>query len=54
MTSYVPIMVEFEKAASLRSSGNDDPLLRYNACVRTIQRHHLKERAKEGREPMLE
>ncbi len=47
-------MESFEKAAKLRPSGNDDPILRYNACVRAIQRHHLTERAKEGREPMLE
>lgn len=50
----IEAMESFEKAAALRPSGNDDPILRYNACVRTIQRHHLKERAKEGREPMLE
>lgn len=45
---------QFEKAAALRPEGNDDPLLRYNACVRTIQRHHLVPRAKENREPLLE
>lgn len=44
----------FEKAASLRPAGNDDAILRYNACVRTIQRHHLTPRAQETREPLLE
>ncbi len=47
-------MEAFEKAATLRPEGNDDAILRYNACVRTIQRHHLSPRAKENREPLLE
>ena len=29
----------FEKAEPLRPSGNDDTLLRWNACVRLLQRH---------------
>lgn len=44
----------FEKATSLRPAGNDDPILRHNACVRTIQRHHLTARVQETREPLLE
>jgi hypothetical protein len=43
----------FEKAGSLRPAGNDDAILRYNACLRTIQRHNLSPRPKE-REPLLE
>lgn len=43
----------FEKAGSLRPTGNDDAILRYNACLRTIQRHNLSARPKE-REPLLE
>jgi uncharacterized protein YeeX (DUF496 family) len=46
-------MEAFDKAAAIRPAGNDDSILRYNACVRTIQRHHLTERA-ESREPSLE
>lgn len=45
---------QFEKAGSLRLDGNDDAILRYNACVRTIERHHLKPRARENSEPMME
>jgi hypothetical protein len=47
-------MDAFEKAATLRPSGNDDSILRYNACVRTIQRHKLTPRQEEPREPFLE
>jgi tetratricopeptide (TPR) repeat protein len=32
----------FEKAAAIRPEGNDDALLRWNACVRTIGRAHLE------------
>lgn len=47
-------MEAFEKAATIRPAGNDDAILRYNACVRTIQRHHLEAREKESKEPLLE
>jgi len=47
-------MEAFEKAEALRPSGNDDAILRYNACVRTIQHHNLSPRQKETREPLLE
>lgn len=47
-------MESFEKAASIRPSGNDDSILRYNACVRTIQRYNLSPRQKESREQLLE
>jgi hypothetical protein len=29
----------YEKAGTLRAADNDDPILRYNACVRLMQRH---------------
>jgi hypothetical protein len=32
----------FEKAARVRPAGNDDAILRWNACVRTIRRHKLR------------
>jgi hypothetical protein len=47
-------MESFEKASAIRPAGNDDAVLRYNACVRTIQRHHLTARTQESREPLLE
>lgn len=43
----------FEKASTLRPSGNDDSILRYNTCVRTIQRHNLSPR-QQTPEPFLE
>lgn len=30
----------FEKAERLRPSGNDDAVLRWNTCVRFLERHH--------------
>lgn len=47
-------MKAFEKAEALRPSGNDDAILRYNACVRAIQRHNLSPRPEETQEPLLE
>ncbi|HRI63031.1 MAG TPA: hypothetical protein PK156_02305 [Polyangium sp.] len=32
----------FEKAERIRPVGNDAAILRYNACVRAIETHHLK------------
>jgi hypothetical protein len=34
-------MAAFEKAERLAPSGNDDAVLRYNACVRMLERHQL-------------
>ncbi len=36
-------MVWFERAQQLRSPGDDDALLRWNACVRTLQRRGFPE-----------
>jgi hypothetical protein len=47
-------MTAFEAAAKMRPAGNDDAILRYNACVRTIQRYNLSPRPKETREHLLE
>lgn len=38
----------FEKAAMIRPAGNDDAILRWNACVRTIRRHRLEPRPDVG------
>jgi hypothetical protein len=36
-------MREFERAAALRPAGNDDAILRWNACARTLMRYpHLQ------------
>lgn len=35
-------MALFEKAETLRPADNEDPTLRWNACVRLIKRHSLK------------
>jgi hypothetical protein len=37
----------FERAAAIRPDGEDEALLRWNACVRTIRRHDLRPPAKE-------
>jgi hypothetical protein len=37
----------FEKAAELRPKGNDDAILRWNSCVRTIRDHNLRPRPPE-------
>ncbi|HMC98419.1 MAG TPA: hypothetical protein VKG92_12235 [Flavobacteriales bacterium] len=35
-------MTWFEKAEQVRPDQNEDPILRWNACVRMIQQHRLK------------
>jgi len=37
----------YEEAESVRPSGNDDAILRWNSCVRTIRRSDLQPRADE-------
>ena len=32
----------YEQAESVRSAGNDDAILRWNACSRMIDRKHLE------------
>jgi hypothetical protein len=46
-------MDRFEKAAAIRPDGDDEALLRWNACVRTIRRAHLQPRPEEP-EQLLE
>jgi hypothetical protein len=54
--SLVEAMEHFERAEALRQPGNDDARLRWNACVRFIQRHpQLRPSVEERREiEMLE
>jgi len=45
----------YEKAETLREEGNDDPLLRWNACARLIMRHrHVRSAEDEDFHPLLE
>ena len=44
-------MDSFEKAERLRQPGNDDAILRWNTCLRTIQRLRLAEPAEGQYEP---
>ncbi len=37
----------FEKAAAIRPEADDEAILRWNACVRTIRRNHLRPRSDE-------
>ena len=47
-------MDAFEQASAIRPAGNDDSVLRWNACVRAIERYRLSARGKEHAEPPLE
>jgi hypothetical protein len=42
----------FEKAAAIRPDGDDEALLRWNACVRTIRRANLEPRPQEPEQPL--
>ena len=44
----------FEKAETIRPTGNDDALLRWNTCARTIVRYKLAPRQEDYVEPFLE
>jgi hypothetical protein len=44
----------FEKAESIRPPGNDDALLRWNTCARSIMRAKLAPRQEDYVEPFLE
>jgi hypothetical protein len=47
-------MTWFERAEAIRPAGNDDSLLRWNACARKIMRdHRLAPAADERAEPLL-
>ena len=42
----------YEKAEKLRPSGNDEAILRWNSCLRTIRRHALTPPAEEAEQPL--
>ena len=39
---FVQAMEHFERAEALRPAGDDDPILRWNACARIIKRNNLR------------
>jgi len=47
-------MSSYEKAEAMRPAGNDDALLRWNACARIIMQNHLTPRLEERVEMQLE
>ena len=47
-------MSDYEKAEERRPSGNEDAILRWNTCARTIMDHKLEARQEDGFVPMLE
>ena len=47
-------MKHYEKAEATRPAGNDDALLRYNACARIMMKNNLTARPQESYEPALE
>ena len=46
-------MASFEKAEALRKSGNDDAILRWNTCARTLERLRLAEEHDGVYEPVI-
>jgi hypothetical protein len=46
-------MLWFERAEALRPKGNDDAVLRWNACARLLMRHHLAPAIEVREEPLL-
>ena len=47
-------MTSYEQAEAVRPAGNDDALLRWNACARLLMRdHHLAPAIEERGEPLL-
>lgn len=52
---FVDAMRSYEQAEALRPAGNDDSILRWNTCARTLMRHHdLRPRPETALEPVLE
>lgn len=41
---YLEAMEFYEKADAIHPEGNNDPILRWNTCVRTIEEYSLKQR----------
>jgi hypothetical protein len=53
--AYAPFreaMEWYEKARDLAPAGNDDPILRWNSCARTIMHERLEARPDDGELPL--
>lgn len=51
---FAEAMSCYERAEALRPPGNDDAILRWNTCARTLMRHReLRPEAKENPEPIV-
>lgn len=51
---YLEAMKCFQQAEALQPPGNDDAILRWNTCVRTIMQYNLHERPMDDGETLLE
>jgi hypothetical protein len=51
---FTEAMRLYERAEHLRPAGNDEALLRWNTCARTITTAHLEPRPLDGFRPILE
>jgi hypothetical protein len=51
---YLEAMDCFEQAEAIHPPGNDDAILRWNTCARTIAQYDLHERPLDDGEPLLE
>lgn len=51
---YIEAMDFFEQAEGISPAGNNDPVLRWNTCARTIMQFNLKERPSDAINPILE
>lgn len=51
---FLDAMECYEQAEALHPPGNDDAILRWNTCARTITQYNLQERPLDDSEPLLE
>lgn len=51
---YLEAMNCFQEAEAIHPPGNDDAVLRWNTCVRTILQYNLHERPQDDNETLLE
>jgi hypothetical protein len=51
---FLEAMDCYEQAEAIHPAGNDDAILRWNTCARTISQYHLHERPLDDGEPLLE
>jgi hypothetical protein len=51
---FLEAMDCYEQAEAIHPPGNDDAILRWNTCARTIEQYNLHERPLDDGEPLLE